>query len=215
MIHCPRWARRKEARPAELLAAALKLFVEKGFAATRLEDVAGAAGVSKGTLYLYYASKEDLFKAVVRAGLVPTLERGEQMLAQATGSSSQLLTDLLLGWWEVVGAGDLGGLPKLMMSEARNFPEIAQFYHQEVVQRGQRLIRGALERGVASGEFRLVDPECTTHLVLSPLIYQLIWRHSYGACGVADLDPTAFIRLHLDLLRHGLGASVPPHGSPA
>ena len=79
----PRWSRRKDARPAELTRAALELFVERGYAATRLEDVAKRAGVSKGTLYLYFDSKEELFKAVVREGLVPALERGERMVERA------------------------------------------------------------------------------------------------------------------------------------
>src|SRR5262252_8704646 len=99
----PRWERRKDARPAELLAAALDLFVERGYAATRLDDVARRAGVSKGTVYLYFSSKEELFKAVVREGLVPLLERGEKMVAEHRGSIATLIDQLVRGWWEAVG----------------------------------------------------------------------------------------------------------------
>jgi AcrR family transcriptional regulator len=99
----PRWTRRKEARPAELLAAALELFVERGYAATRLEDVARRAGVSKGTVYLYFPGKEDLFKAVVREGLVPLLERGEKVVAEHEGSAVDLIRELVRGWWEGIG----------------------------------------------------------------------------------------------------------------
>ena len=91
--------RRKEARPAELLAAALTLFVDKGYAATSLERVASHAGVSKGTLYLYYESKEALFKAVIQEGIIPVIAENEAIAAQHTGSSFELLQRLLDNWW--------------------------------------------------------------------------------------------------------------------
>lgn len=146
--------RRKEARPSELTAAALALFVEKGFAATRLDDVAARAGVSKGTLYLYFNSKEALFKSVIEQGILPALSEGEAMLAQHQGSAAELVRDLLLGWWQLVGSTELGGIPKLMVSEAANFPELAHYYHDQVIVRGRRLLLEALQRGLASGEFR-------------------------------------------------------------
>src|ERR1700674_4704610 len=113
--NAPRWERRKDARPAELLAAAVELFVERGYAATRLDDVARQAGVSKGTVYLYFASKEELFKAVVREGLVPLLERGEKMVAEHHGSAAELIRNLVHGWWESIGLTPFAGLPKLMI----------------------------------------------------------------------------------------------------
>ena len=100
----PRWERRKDARPQELLAAALDLFVERGFAATRLDDVAAQAGVSKGTLYLYFANKEELFKAVVRENMLPALGEGEEAIEKCDGNSADLFRDIMLGWWERIGA---------------------------------------------------------------------------------------------------------------
>ena len=114
----PRWERRKDARPQELLAAALDLFVERGFAATRLEDVARRAGVSKGTLYLYYANKEELFKAVVRDSIVPAIGDAEDTIAVYDGHSSELLRAILFGWWERVGGTKASGIVKLVMAEA-------------------------------------------------------------------------------------------------
>ncbi len=111
-----RWARRKEARPAELTAAALELFVERGYSATRLDDVAARAGVSKGTLYLYFSSKEELFKAVVREGLLPVIERGERLSEEHTGSAGDLIRRLIRNWWESVGRTPLAGIAKLMIS---------------------------------------------------------------------------------------------------
>ncbi len=92
-----RRTRRKESRPNELLEAALELFVERGFAATRLEDVASRAGVSKGTLYLYFESKEELFKAVVRSGILPVIENAESMVGQFRGNASELLRSVVKG----------------------------------------------------------------------------------------------------------------------
>ena len=125
--------RRKDARPSELTAAALELFVDKGFAATRLDDVAARAGVSKGTLYLYFDSKEALFKAVIEEGIVPTLAAAELQLAEHNGSSVALLRKLLFGWWQHIGGTRLAGVPKLIISESRNFPELAQYYHDKVI----------------------------------------------------------------------------------
>ena len=153
----PRFERRKDARPSELTAAALELFVEKGFAATRLEDVAARAGVSKGTLYLYFDSKEELFKAVIQSAVLPVLAQGEQIFENFTGTASDLLRELVKGWWRLFGGTALSGIPKLMISEAGNFPEIAQYYHDNVIVRGKRLFTRALELGVASGEFRPID----------------------------------------------------------
>ena len=202
----PRWERRKEARPAELLAAALELFVARGYAATRLDDVAAKAGVSKGTVYLYFTSKEDLFKAVVREGLVPLLERGEAMVAQHRGSAAQLIRELVQGWWEGFGMTPYAGIPKLMISECRNFPDLGRFYVDEVISRGHKLVRAALSRGMDSGEFRRLDPDLTGRLVFAPLVLLVIYRYSFDFCGGQSLDPDAYIEQHLDLLLRGLEA---------
>ncbi len=205
-----RWQRRKEARPQELTAAALALFVEKGFAATRLEEVAARAGVSKGTLYLYFDSKEELFKAVVREGLVPLLAAGESMIAQSTLPAEELFQAIVLRWWELVGSTPLGGLPKLVFSEARNFPELARFYADEVIERAKRLLAQALQRGVASGEFRSFDAEELVLVVFSPLMMRLVWKHSLGCCGVPSPPDDVFLREYIELMLRGLRADPKP-----
>eukprot|EP01034_Spumella_vulgaris_P032775 gene32775-40456_t len=136
----PRWERRKDARPQELLEAALELFVERGFAATRLEDVARRAGVSKGTLYLYFENKEELFKAVVRATIGQAIGQAELDLAASDAPSAALLKEMLMRWWGQVGATKLAGITKLMMAESGNFPELVRFYEDEVVARGNALL---------------------------------------------------------------------------
>lgn len=197
--------RRKEARPSELTAAALDLFVDKGYAATRLDDVAARAGVSKGTLYLYFDSKEALFKAVVEEGIVPALAAGESVLAEHRGDSASLLKALLTGWWQLIGATRLAGIPKLVVAEARNFPEMAQYYYDNVIVRGRALLREALRRGVASGEFRPLDVETCIDVVIAPLLMLAIWRHSFSVCG-GSVDPEQYLVLHFDLLTRGLMA---------
>jgi AcrR family transcriptional regulator len=199
-----RWTRRKEARPAELISAALDLFVERGFSATRLEDVAARAGVSKGTLYLYFPSKEDLFKAVVRGGIVPAIERAERRLEDHRGTAGELIRDLVTGWWVSVGNTRLGGIPKLMIAESGNFPELAQFYYDEVISRGHRLMAAAVQRGIDSGEFIPVDVDYVMRLVIAPLWLLTVWRFSFDQCDSGKLDPVTYLDTHLELILRGL-----------
>jgi len=202
----PTRQRRKEARPAELTAAALDLFVEKGFTATKLDDIAARAGVSKGTLYLYFTSKEDLFKAVIQQGILPVLEQGEEMLVQHQGDAASLLEAMLMRWWELVGATHLAGIPKLMISEAGNFPEVAQYYYENVIVRGRGLIRQVLERGIATKQFRVGDIESTIDVILAPQMMLTIWRYSLAPCDCGKQDPQTYLRTHIDLLLNGLRA---------
>jgi AcrR family transcriptional regulator len=199
----PRWERRKDARPQELLAAALDLFVERGYAATRLDEVAARAGVSKGTLYLYFENKEELFKAVVRENMVPPLADAEELIEHFVGHSSELLRECIYGWWRRIGATKLSGISKLMMAESGNFPDVARFYHEEVVSRGEALIARIVERGIELNEFRPVDPATATHVIIAPVLMLMMWRHSLHFCHVEPIDPTNFLDCLTDLLTHG------------
>lgn len=199
-----RWTRRKDARPAELLAAALDLFVERGYAGTRLDDVASRAGVSKGTLYLYYSSKEELFKAVIREGLVPVYEHGERMVDAHTGSAEELIRNLLREWWETVGATNLGGIPKLMIAESGNFPDVTRYYFDEIVSRGRKLVARAVHLGIDTGEFRDLPVDQIVRLMLAPVMLMAIWRYSFEFCDTARLEPDSYLKLHVDVLLNGL-----------
>ena len=201
-----RWRRRKEARPEEILAAALDSFAERGFAATRLEDVASRAGISKGTLYLYFKSKEELFKAVVRETLLPNLARVEAMAGTFEGPTASLLERLLLTIAGILGSR-IGTIPKLVIAEAGNFPELARFYLDEVVHRGLGLIGTILRRGIERGEFRPVDVDRTVFCVIAPMLIAALWKNSLEPYGKAPpLDVEALARAHLDLLLQGLKA---------
>ena len=198
--------RRKEARPQELLDAALTLFVEKGFAASRAEEVAQRAGVSKGTLYLYYPSKEELFKAVVRQNLSSLIAEGEEAANSFEGSSSELLAYLLHTWWDRVGNTPAAGIHKIVLAEVRNFPELAQFYTDEVIIPADRLFSGCVQRGIDSGEFRPMPVHEVAHALMAPIIFMAIHRHSFGACPLhgPEVDPAQVLHTHLELVLGGL-----------
>lgn len=200
----PRWERRKDARPGELAAAALALFVERGFAGTRLDDVAKRAGVSKGTLYLYFDSKDDLFKAVVREGIVSRIAEFEDRMRAYEGSSADLMTLLVKTWWQKIGSTKLAGITKLMMSEAGNFQELANFYHTEVIVRGLALFTAAIQRGIDAGEFRPIELQHTPHICAAPVLMLMLWRNSFDLCGVEQMDPEAYLATHTDILIRGL-----------
>jgi AcrR family transcriptional regulator len=200
----PRWERRKDARPQELLSAALDLFVERGYATTRLEDVAAKAGVSKGTLYLYFTNKEELFKAVVRENLFPVLSEAEDAIDGYTGDSATLFTEFMLGWWERIGATRLSGITKLMMAESGNFPEVAKFYHDEVISRSNALIIRMLERGIERGEFRPIATVHAKNVIVAPIIMLMMWKHSFGAAQAEPISAEEYLKCFIDLLLRGL-----------
>ena len=200
----PRWERRKHDRPAEVLAAALDLFVERGFAGTRLDDVAARAGVSKGTLYLYFENKEELFKEVVRHSVVARISRAREEAAAWPGSSADLVTALIEQWWREFGSTQAGGITKLMMAESGNFPEIARFYLEEVIEPWHALLAAALERGIAAGEFRAVDVASHVRVITAPLVMLSLWSRSFGPCSADPLDPEAYLASTVAMVRAAL-----------
>src|SRR5262245_16764630 len=203
-VAATRWRRLPEERPAHILSAALESFVEKGFAATRLEDVAQRAGISKGTLYLYFDSKEALLEAVVRENIVPFVERAERRMDEYQGSSRDLIGELAHGWWDAMYESPLGGLPKLVLSEASNFPGVARIYFDEVVLRIRKVFSRALRRGIERGEFRNVDVDYTVRALMSPFVMGLIWKHSLLKCQIDAVDERHHLDAILDFAHHAV-----------
>jgi len=201
-----RWQRRKAERPGEIIEAALELFVAKGFMATRLDEVAQRAGVSKGTLYLYFENKEALFKAVVETLVMPEIERTEQQIQAHDGSASELISQLVTQWWESVGESHLCGLPKLIISEAGNFPELAAFYVENVIGRVRRVIAELIQRGIAEGEFRACDPAYAARLLLAPMVFATIYQHSLLPYDSEPFEVPTYLENHIDIFLHGLVA---------
>jgi AcrR family transcriptional regulator len=210
--------RRKDARPQELLDAALQLFVEKGFAATRSEEVAARAGVSKGTLYLYFPSKAELFKAVVRTNLSSLIAEGQQIADAYQGPTSELLRLLMQTWWQRVGFTAAGGISKIIIAEVRNFPDLAQFYVDEVVLPANKLLAGTLQRGIDCGEFRPVPVADAVHALIAPSLFLAMHKHSIGACPVRNVVPmnaNSVIDTQIDLMLKGLQVRSATPSDPA
>jgi len=201
----PRWRRRKSARPAELIDAALAVFVERGYAATRLDDVAKHAGVTKGTMYLYFENKEALFKAMVRDRIVGHIAATEEIVEGYEGSAREMFVLLMERWWERAVEGPMGGLAKLIMSEVGTFPDLARFYFSEVVTRNLKLFEHALRVGMARGEFRRVDPVVAARLAVAPMMMAAIWQFTFARCVEgAQIEPRRYFEAHVDTLLAGL-----------
>ena len=144
----PRWRRRKEARPGEILASALEIFGDRGYEATRLSDVARKAGCTKGTIFLYYENKAELFKAALRDAMMPLVAETERLVETHRGTTRDLLGRLLRLRWDHMMRNRFSGLIKLMLAETRDYPELAKFYNDEFIERNQALIRRVLDQGV-------------------------------------------------------------------
>lgn len=208
--------RRKDARPQELLDAATRLFTTQGLAATRAEDVARLAGVSKGTLYLYYPSKAELFKAAVRHHLVQFIVDGAELVDNYQDSTSTLLQLLARNWWERIGSSQASGLVLLIMNEATAFPELVKFYLSEVLAPSNALLCRIIERGIARGEFRPLDVQSVAHAMLAPAHFLIVQRHIAQGCpdNPIQLNPECFMQTQIELLLRGLETSPKhPHSS--
>jgi AcrR family transcriptional regulator len=180
----PRWQRRPEARPEEILDAAFEVFGEQGFARTRLEEVAQRAGVSKGTLYLYFDSKETLFREMVRARAVTVIREGEAFVQGFQGSHRALLMAFLHRMYRVLREQNLSRISRLVQAELVSFPELAQFYTQEVILPARHLVEAILARGIASGEFRT-----GAHGFANRAVPMLLIQAAQNQCFFQQFDP--------------------------
>ena len=169
----PRWRRAPEARPAQILTAALEEFGAVGLTRARLEDIARRAGVSKGTIYVYFPDKESLFREVVRSTVVQTIERAEQ--APMVGTPTEQLTAFMQRYWAFLRTPAFGAIYRMVIAELRHFPELASFYSREVIARGMRLVVDIIRRGIATGEFRAVDPEVAARAMTAMFITHAAW----------------------------------------
>jgi AcrR family transcriptional regulator len=206
VLSTARWRRRKDARPAEILDAALAVFAEKGYAATRMDEIARRAGVTKGTIYLYFESKDAVFRSLVQESIGATIQSVTAAAERFEGSSADLLRMVLRGIGTFVRVDDRVVLPKVMIAEAGNFPGLAEFYRREVIDRGLGLLTSVIARGTARGEFRAVNPEHTAKLCVAPLLVAIFWRTTFGKFDTVPYDLNGLIETHIDVLLRGLAA---------
>ena len=201
-----RWTRRKHARPAEILDAALKVFAQKGFAAARMDDIARQAGVTKGTIYLYFENKEAVFKALVREAVGTTIGAVTSDVQTFEGSARFLLRMVLTRMSQMIVESDKVVLPKIVISESSNFPWLAEFYRFEVIERGLQLLISLVERGIANGEFRKLPAEHVARLCMAPVLFCALWRVTFSHLDSKPYDYKGLIETHLDILFRGLAA---------
>jgi AcrR family transcriptional regulator len=155
--------------------AALAVFGERGLSAARLEDIAKRAGLSKGTIYLYFPNKEELFREMVRQTVVTQLEAGERQFGESTLSSTEALVEFMRSYWKFIRSPDFAPIFRLIHAEIHHFPDLARFYAQEVVARGHRLIATIIARGIESGEFRQIDPYVAARMLTAPFVIHGLW----------------------------------------
>jgi AcrR family transcriptional regulator len=204
MARAPKWRRRKEDRPQEIVSAALDVFAERGFAATKLDEVAKRAGVTKGTLYLYFKNKEELFKAVVQQALLPNIALANMRVKTSEAATADVLRELVSTMVAAIVGTKIGAIPKLVVAEAGNFPELARFYVDEVISRGFEAFGGLVERGIKRGEFRKVDAKTVAPVIAGPLLLLAMWKHALEPHASRKIDAAAFLSAYSDILLNGL-----------
>jgi AcrR family transcriptional regulator len=204
-----RWERRKDDRAAEILEAALACFSENGFAATRMEDIAMRARITKGTIYLYFESKEDLFKNLARQSIGAQIETVTAHVKAFEGNSADLLRFVLGTVGHFVTTSDRVVLPKVLLAEAGKFPELAEFWRREVIDRGLGLFTNIIKRGQARGEFRKLPPEHAARLCVAPFVIIMFWRTTFSRFDETPYDYQGLVQSHLDTLLRGLAVEKP------
>jgi AcrR family transcriptional regulator len=200
----PRWERRRDERPREILEAAMSLFVEKGFSSTRLDDVAERAGISKGTLYLYFNDKEDIFKQVLISAAVPKMEMVESMIKNHTGAIEGLVKNITSILGDVVISTPLGALPKLVISEAGNFPHLAEFHRDNVLKRLQDIFASVVKLGIKKGEFKKRPPLEAARSLMSSIFLCAVCIHMPGFTEHLQLDPRKQIDVSTEIWLEGM-----------
>ncbi len=200
----PKWRRRKDARPAEIVSAALEVFAEKGFAAARLDDIAARAGVSKGALYLYFETKQDLFEAVVRDAVLPDLDAVGQAAANLDLTLRQLAPILAARVAQVLTTSRVPAVAKMVIAESRNFPDLARVWHDQVVSRALAVLTGVITAAQARGEVRPGDPRYHALSLAGPMLMGVLWREVLEPVGAEPIDLAALAGQHVETALFGL-----------
>jgi AcrR family transcriptional regulator len=200
----PRWQRRADERPREICAAALEVFAEKGFAAAKLDEIARKAGVSKGTLYLYFKDKEELFRAVVRSAIAPNIEAVASAVSLLDAPASDVVRMFLSGFAEREAKLPVGAVAKIVVGESRNFPELARVWHDEVASKAIGALAGFVEQAQRRGEIRAGDPRLYAFSLIGPMVLGALWRATLVPAGGQPLDLAELAKQHAETVLLGL-----------
>lgn len=193
----PRYQRRKEDRPQEIVEAAFAAFAEHGYSQARVEDVARRAGVSKGLTYLYFRTKEELFKAVIRHVVTRRVEALIRVVEQTELSSEDFLRGPMLDFMQRIPDSRVPVVIRLLLAEAPRHPDLVDYYWENVVSRGLTAIRRFLERGIERGEFRRTAVDDLPQLFIAPVVLSVIWKILFNK---RSLDTDRLIETHLELI---------------
>lgn len=208
----PKFRRRKADRPGEIVDAALAVFAEKGFAAARLDEIAKRAGVSKGALYLYFETKEELFRAVVDVAIAPNMQAIRAMVAAHPGPLSELLRLVAGRIGVLIETLPVGGVLKMVIGEARNFPELARVWHDDLVAHALGALTDAIRAAQGRGEVRPGDPRTFALEIIAPVLLGVIWREVFVPVGAEPFDVPALARQHVEIMLEGLKPRSPKDG---
>ncbi len=211
-LRTPKFRRRAGARPDEVLDAALALFIEKGFAATRVDDIARRAGLSKGAVYLYFLSKEAIIEAIVRRALVPVAGDAAAFLENFNGDPRQAFTLVMRMMVGKFSAPDVLAIPKLIVREVVNFPDLAQLYRRELLDNAIPIIEGLIRRGIDNGFLRPVDPALTVRTIVGAFVAHLMLAEVFGIVPAEGLHLELLVENHLTIVFDGL--SLPKGDRP-
>lgn len=198
----PRFQRRKEDRPAEITQAALEAFAEQGYAATRVDDVAKRAGVSKGLLYLYFKTKEELFKAVIRSAVVPRIDALKAEVARADMSAEAFLRGPFLAFIRRIPGSPVRVVVRLLIAEGPRHPDLTKYYCEQVVMHGITALREIIARGVRQGEFRESSLAEFPQLLIAPVLMSVIWKSLFQKH--LPLDTDRLFEAHIELVLRGI-----------
>lgn len=202
----PKWRRRADERPDEVLDAALRQFVRNGFAATKVEDIATEAGLSKGAIYRYFSGKEEIFEQLVNRALTPLAERTNELARTSTQPPAVLLKAILTMVMGRMADPDTMALPRLVLMEAGRFPALAQAYRRQVIDRAMEALQTIVQRGIDEGVFRPVDPRLAIRNILGPMLAHALLHQVFRIDDAADIAPGTFVESHIDILLNGLSA---------
>lgn len=200
----PKWQRRADERPREICAAALDVFAEKGFAAAKLDEIARRAGVSKGTLYLYFKDKAELFRAVVRDAIAPNVEALTSALSSLDAPVADVVRMFLAGFADREAKLPVGAVAKIVIGESRNFPELARVWHDEVASKAIAALAAFIERAQRRGEVRAGDPRLYALSLMGPMVLGALWRATLVPAGAQPLDLHALAQQHAETVLRGV-----------
>ena len=203
----PKWRREPEKRPNDILDGALIEFCSRGFMGARIEDIARHAGLSKGTVYLYFDSKEEMLKALVRRSVTPIAQNMGDIaghISDHNSSAVQILTSMLMMMAGRLSDDKIGAIPPLIIGEAGNFPELATFYREEVIEKAMKALKMVIEFGIKRGEFRKENSDFAIRTLIGAVFMQIIWNNIFVRANEEKLPYEEFIRAHINIFLNGI-----------